>query len=129
MRGDDCWTIEKDFAFSASHCLTGLREGHPCARMHGHNYVVRVRLANSYLNAQGFVLDYGDLAPFGRWVDEHLDHRHLNDALPALPNPTAEHLAAALAAQVRGLLMVPVGAAIAVGVSETPKTWAWWWRE
>jgi len=57
-------TITKDFAFSASHRLDGLPEGHQCARYHGHNYLVRVEIEGT-VDKVGFVVDYGALKPFG----------------------------------------------------------------
>lgn len=114
------FSISKDFHFSASHQLGHLPVGHPCARLHGHNYVVRVELSATDLDEQGFVVDFGDLGSFGRWVDANLDHRHLNDVLAL---PTSERLARWLADVVAELVGVGVSG---VGVSETLKTWAWW---
>lgn len=119
------FTIEKDFTFSASHVLEGLPDGHQCGRLHGHNYVVRLRLSGDRLLDVGFLYDYGNLRPFGQFIDTTLDHRHLNDTMSL--NPTAEHLAQHLAVIAKGLLAdLPRGVRISVGVSETPKTWAWW---
>lgn len=119
------YTIEKDFAFSASHVLLGLPKDHQCGRLHGHNYVVRVRLAGERLLPQGFLFDYGALAPCKAVIDEALDHRHLNDWMEV--NPTAEALAHVLARVFRSLLTnLPDDVVLSVGVSETPKTWAWW---
>lgn len=118
------WTISKDFTFSASHVLDGLVEGHPCGRLHGHNYVVRVELTGNVLDETGMIVDYGELKPFGRYVDDRLDHRHLNDLMGEV-NPTAENIAAYLTSVVRTLTPVPLTVGVAVGVSETPKTWAW----
>ena len=121
------YRIDKEFAFSASHRLEGLPEDHQCARLHGHNYVVKVRLTAQRVNDTGFVLDYGELAPVKKMIDDTLDHRHLNDVLPAsVGNPTAENLARHLAILVTDVVALPVGVTVAVGVSETPKTWAWW---
>ena len=50
------YIITKEFAFSASHQLTHLVDGHPCARVHGHNYIIVVELSAEELNEQGFVL-------------------------------------------------------------------------
>ena len=121
----NAWVISKDFAFSASHVLNGLPEGHQCGRLHGHNYVIRVELRSDQLDDTGFVLDYGDLAPFGRWLDATLDHRHLNDALP-LGQPSSEHLARYLAGMVHVLVSIPPHVEVGVAVSETPKSWCWW---
>lgn len=110
------YTITKEFAFSASHQLLGLPEDHQCARLHGHNYVVELELAAGVLNDVGFVVDYGELAPFKRYLDHVLDHRHLNDVLGF--NPTAELLA-------RHLYYVALEhwpEVRAVRVRETPKT-------
>ena len=118
------YRIEKDFQFSASHVLEGLPEGHQCGRLHGHNYVVRLRLEGDELLPVGFLYDYGAMKPFGEYLDRTFDHRHLNDAV--VGNPTAENLACGLATIVEDLLDLPEGLRVSVGVSETPKTWAWW---
>lgn len=110
--------ISKEFHFSASHRLDHLAPDHQCARLHGHNYVVVVELASADLTAQGFVRDYHDLAPFKAYLDDHLDHRHLNDVLD-VPS-TAEHLARHLFDWCRSRWPETS----AVRVSETPKTWA-----
>lgn len=110
--------ITKEFHFSASHQLEGLPDGHQCGRLHGHNYIVEVVLTWQSLNGVGFVVDYGDLAPFKKYLDQEIDHRHLNDLFEF--QTSAENLAkhfydwcAARWPQTR-----------AVRVSETPKTWA-----
>lgn len=112
------FTIAKQFHFSASHMLKGLPKGHPCGRLHGHNYVVEVILASEELDMMGFVVDYGELSDVGRFIDDTLDHRHLNDVMPV--NPTAENIAEFLFHAV-GLTHPQI---VAVRVSETPKTWA-----
>lgn len=112
------YCISKLFSFSASHQLHGLPDGHPCARLHGHNYQVELVLSKSVLDERGFVVDYGDLKPFGQYLDETLDHRHLNDVLE---QPTAENLARHLY-EVAWSLWHDVH--LCVRVSETPKTWA-----
>lgn len=116
--------ISKDFAFSASHQLDGLPDDHQCARLHGHNYVVRLTLEGEVL-PPGFVVDYGALAPFKEWLDDTFDHRHLNDVLDF--NPTAENMAAHMADAAAAFLAdaghTNVGE-VQVSLSETPKTWA-----
>jgi 6-pyruvoyltetrahydropterin/6-carboxytetrahydropterin synthase len=117
------YRISKDFAFSASHVLEGLPEGHQCGRLHGHNYVVRVTLESDVLDGHGFVVDYGDLKPFGAWLDAMCDHRHLNDVFDG--QPSAERMARQMADVL--LLLVPAvpdHVRVTVAVSETPKTWA-----
>ncbi|KZY40655.1 6-pyruvoyl tetrahydrobiopterin synthase [Roseovarius sp. HI0049] len=111
--------ITKEFAFSASHQLKDLPPEHQCARLHGHNYVVVVELAGAALDAHGFVRDYHELAPLKRYIDEELDHRHLNDVLGD-DMVTAERLAKHL----YDWCAARWAETAAVRVSETPKTWA-----
>jgi len=114
--------ISKEFAFSASHRLEHLPPEHQCSRLHGHNYVVRVLLRSDRLDSDGFVLDYGRLAPLKAYIDEQLDHRHLNTVLGE--NVTAERMAWHLLDTITRERMVPSDVDVAVEVSETPKTWA-----
>lgn len=120
------FTITKEFAFSASHQLHGLPDGHQCGRLHGHNYVVEVELESMHLDPTGFVLDYGALSPFKSWLDGTYDHRHLNDFLD---QPTAEMMAHSMYHVAVELLRNTYGTdhdwvVAAVRVRETPKTCA-----
>lgn len=116
------YSISKEFHFSASHQLDGLPAEHQCARLHGHNYIVKVAIKNGELDDVGFILDFGDLATIKHYIDEQLDHRHLNDVLDF--NSTAENMAHHLHNTVRELLTLPGGSQVTVSISETPKTWA-----
>ena len=113
------YTITKEFNFSASHQLFGLPDGHPCARLHGHNYAVVIELQAAELNSHGFVRDYRQLIAFKTYLEEEVDHRHLND-LFGNASVTAEHLARHFFAwcQARWPEMS------AVRVSESARTWA-----
>lgn len=121
-------TIAKDFTFSASHRLIGLAADHPCSRLHGHNYTVRLQITGE-VDAIGFVVDYRQLAAFKDYLDNELDHQHLNDVLPRI-NPTAENLSAHLRSKAFAVLLGLDGfeftdsTTVSVSVSETPKTWA-----
>lgn len=114
------YKISKEFSFSASHILEGLPSDHPCARLHGHNYVVTVHLKGKKLNEVGFIKDYRDLSIVKNYIDNELDHRHLNDLLPF--NPTAENLAKHLF----DIFKQEIPELYAVEVSETPKTTAFY---
>jgi 6-pyruvoyltetrahydropterin/6-carboxytetrahydropterin synthase len=111
--------ITKEFHFSASHQLCGLPDTHPCARMHGHNYIAEVELSSETLDSVGFVLDYRELAPLKAWIDETLDHRHLNDVF-GHDQVTSEWLAKTIFEWAKEKWP----AVTAVRISETPKTWA-----
>lgn len=113
------FTISKQFHFSASHQLKRLPASHPCARLHGHNYVVEVELQSETLNDTGFVRDYTELNDLKQMIAEKLDHRHLNDVLGD-DCITAEQLARWLYQWCKGHWPEVT----AVRISETPKTWA-----
>jgi 6-pyruvoyltetrahydropterin/6-carboxytetrahydropterin synthase len=118
MEKNRMFTISKQFHFSASHQLTQLGPQHPCARLHGHNYVVELRLQTNELDERGFVRDYHELAAFGQFLQEQCDHQHLNNVLPV--PPTAEHLARYFYQWAKARWTE----VLAVRVSETPATWA-----
>jgi len=111
------YTIRKEFSFSASHFLYGVPETHPCSRIHGHNYVVVVELSSKDLNNMGFVKDYRELDFIKKYIDEKLDHRHLNEVFSPY-NPTAELIARFLYDEFKKDLPQLT----AVEVCETPKT-------
>lgn len=112
------YKISKEYHFSASHQLLSLCEDHPCSRMHGHNYVVRVVLKGQ-LNEHGFVRDYRELNSLKNYIDETVDHRHLNDVFGD-DKTTAEHLAK----HFYDWCKKQWPEVYSVQVSETPKTWA-----
>ena len=110
------YKISKQFSFSASHILDQLPDSHPCARLHGHNYVVTVHLCSEKLNEYGFVRDYKELDFIKEFIDSTLDHRHLNDIMPCYP--TAENIAHCLFE----IFSKKLPELYAVEISETPKT-------
>jgi 6-pyruvoyltetrahydropterin/6-carboxytetrahydropterin synthase len=113
------YTITKEFHFSASHQLCNLPGDHPCARLHGHNYIAEVELRAEELDENGFVLDYRALDPLKRWIDDTLDHRHLNEVF-GHDGVTSE----VLAREIFDWAHARWAQVSAVRVSETPKTWA-----
>lgn len=113
------FTISKDMHFSASHQIAHLPDGHPCGRVHGHNFIVRLHLTAEKLDEVGFVTDYNNLRDFQDWLDKTFDHRHLNDILDF--NPTAENMCQFLYEKAHAMDLPQVSA---ISWSETPKTWA-----
>lgn len=112
------YEIAKQFHFSASHIIEGVPENHPCGRLHGHNYVVELVLGSTRLDKTGFIVDYNELRPFGEFIRDNLDHRHLNDVLPG--PTTAEFIAKYLYDKAKAMWPQTV----AVRISETTRTWA-----
>ena len=108
-------TISKEFHFSASHQLFGLRDGHPCGRMHGHNYIVKIFLKGEP-NKDGFVQDYSELKPIANWINNNLDHKHLNDVFNF--QPSVENMSKHLFEMFKPDFPL----LFAIEMSETPKT-------
>ena len=117
------YRIGKLYGFAAGHHLPTLHEGHKCARPHGHTYTVEVVLVATTLREPGFVTDFGDLQPFGDYIDQELDHRDLNEVFGFAP--TCELLAEHLYAWFVTNAAPQVGGRLdAVRVSESPTSWA-----
>lgn len=115
--------IGKSFSFDAAHQLPDLPADHKCSRLHGHTYTVTLALELDELVEPGFVTDFGELAPFKRYLDERFDHRFLNDVLGVAP--TSELLARHLAEWFLAHLQPHVpGRLVSVRVAETPSSWA-----
>lgn len=110
------YKISKQFSFSASHVLDRLGRDHPCARMHGHNYVITVHLKSETLNKYGFVRDFKELKIVKEFIADKLDHHHLNDIMQE--DPTSENLARFLYERFKP----EIPELYAVEVSETPQT-------
>ena len=106
------------FHFSASHQLRDLAEGHPCGRVHGHNWTVEIILEGEQVDSRGFLRDFGDLEPIRRAIEEEFEHRHLNDVLPI--NPTSENVAHWLFSRWKPHFPEMT----AIRVSETSDAWA-----
>ena len=110
------YKISKEFHCSSSHILHGLEDGHPCGRLHGHNYIFIIELKSNTLNDVGFVKDYGELIEFKKYIDEKLDHKHLNNVFDF--NPSAENMAKFLYDKFKPIYPM----LSAIEVLETPKT-------
>jgi 6-pyruvoyltetrahydropterin/6-carboxytetrahydropterin synthase len=113
------YKVSKEHHFSASHQLLQLPGDHPCSRMHGHNYIVEVELQSEALNQYGFVRDYRDMDALKKYIDDEIDHRHLNDILGD-DNVTAE----LIARHFYDWCKARWPEVVAVRVKESPKTMA-----
>ena len=88
-------TIGKDFTFQAAHKLTNVPDGHPCGRVHGHGYRVRIELKGPVHHETGWLCDFADIGYAWNVIGKKLDHWCLNDVpMVGAMTPTAENLAA-----------------------------------
>ena len=107
--------ICKRYEFSAAHYLTGVPESHPCAQMHGHNYMVDVEVRGDVSPVTGFVIDFYEIDKYIKPLVAQLDHTLLNDIIE---NPSAENIAQWI------MDNYPVKYVWSVKVWETPKCYA-----
>jgi 6-pyruvoyltetrahydropterin/6-carboxytetrahydropterin synthase len=113
--------IAKDFRFEAAHRLPHVPEGHKCARLHGHSFVVTLTVTGDVDPVRGWVVDFDEVEERVRPVIRRLDHYYLNE-VEGLDNPTSENLARWIWNQVRPLLPLLT----AVTVHETCDARATW---
>ncbi len=109
--------------FDAAHMLRDY-DG-PCARMHGHNFMVQAALAGSQLGPSHLLVDFHDLKRLLEEIIAPLDHRCLNEVEPFTElSPTSEHIARFVYRSLaKRLPQLPPGVRLAwVSVSESPDT-------
>lgn len=84
--------IYKEFTFEAAHRLPNVPEGHKCARLHGHSFLVRIFIAGDIDPHTGWLMDFSEVKKVFAPIYEQLDHNYLND-IDGLENPTSENIA------------------------------------
>jgi 6-pyruvoyltetrahydropterin/6-carboxytetrahydropterin synthase len=84
--------VFKSFTIEAAHQLPNVPDSHPCARVHGHSFVIELWVSGIVGGRSGWVLDFAEIVDAFRPLSEQLDHRLLND-IEGLANPTSENLA------------------------------------
>ena len=84
--------IYKEFSIEAAHRLPNVPEGHKCARLHGHSFLVSIHVEGTVDSKTGWIMDFGDIKAAFAPIYEELDHHYLNDVV-GLENPTSENLA------------------------------------
>lgn len=67
------YCVEKTFHFEAAHRLMAPYEG-KCLNLHGHSFEVQVRLWGNQLGPEDFLVDFKNLKPIERWIEDHFDH-------------------------------------------------------
>ena len=114
--------------FSAAHALRGYQGD--CARLHGHNWTVRVSVPCRELDDAGIAIDFRVIKGQVRDVLEGLDHCNLNETEPfAKDNPSAENIARHLYREIGRRINAEAVRVSKVRVSETPGASASYWEE
>ena len=108
------YLLSAEATFSAAHTLAGVDQ---CARMHGHNWRVRVtvRVDGERLDGHGMGVDFRHLEGITRDVVGDFEHRYLNELPPfASRPPSAEAIARVVSERLAERLAGhPSGAAVA----------------
>ena len=109
--------LKQQFRIESARFLPHLPEGHPCRRMHGHSFLITLRLVGERDSQIGWVRDYHQIEKLIKPLLAELDHHVLNE-VRGLENPTSENLALWLFERSRKL----IPELVQVTVSETPST-------
>jgi 6-pyruvoyltetrahydropterin/6-carboxytetrahydropterin synthase len=83
--------IFKEFSFEAAHRLPNVPEGHKCARLHGHSFLIAIYVSGPVGETTGWIMDFGDIKAKFNPIYHQLDHYYLND-INGLENPTSENI-------------------------------------
>lgn len=106
--------------FDSAHFLRGYQG--KCENMHGHRYIVRVRIQAKELNEIGLAYDFSDIKRYLREITEKYDHSLLNEDPPFDKiNPSAENTASTIYQELKSRLAGEKITLAAVEVWETPQ--------
>ncbi len=109
--------LKQQFRIESARFLPHLQAHHPCARTHGHSFLITLRLHGPLDSKVGWVRDYNQIELLMKPILNQIDHRLLND-VPGLENPTSEILCRWIFEKAHGILPELVQ----VSISETPNT-------
>ena len=84
--------VFKSFGIEAAHQLPNVPDTHPCARVHGHSFVIELWVSGFVGARSGWVIDFAEIEEAFEPLRDQLDHRLLNE-IDGLSNPTSENLA------------------------------------
>ena len=84
--------LTRSFGFEAAHDLPTFPAAHKCRRLHGHSFRFDLVVEGPVDDAQGYLIDYGQIKDAAKPFVEQLDHHYLNE-IEGLANPTSENLA------------------------------------
>ena len=128
------YTIRKLFHFEAAHALTS-SYSKCCQQFHGHSYLVELFFRSEKLNADGMVMDFGQVKDLVGGIVNQWDHKMviptnhdikvgfiaLGEGVIAVPyNPTAENMARNFYDQIKNV----IPCLSKVRVHETATGWA-----
>lgn len=92
------YIIKKKMEIAGAHALE-LPYDSKCSTIHGHNWLVEIKIVSDELTKYGMVIDFTHLK---KKIHDKLDHQYLNVIIGV--NPTAENIAKWIADELNELL-------------------------
>ncbi|MBT5783530.1 6-carboxytetrahydropterin synthase QueD [Candidatus Marinimicrobia bacterium] len=83
--------IHKIFSVEAARSLPNLPEDHPCKRIHGHSFKIKISVRGQVNKKTGFVIDFSEIDRSFNPILKQIDHQYLND-IKGLENPSSENM-------------------------------------
>ena len=115
------FTLKVETEISSAHQLVGYIGD--CARLHGHNWRIRVEVIAQDLDDIGVAVDFKVLKSLLKEITSPLDHQNLNEIEPFNKiNPTAENLAKYIFEEYKKVLNIKGVTLNAIIIYETPRS-------
>lgn len=92
MRDNGGMDLFRIYHLQCARRLPGLPDSHPCSRLHGHSFQIKLTLRGDLDPQLGWVMDFDAIDSVWQRIHAQLDHRYLND-IAGLGNPSSENLA------------------------------------
>jgi len=84
--------LTRKYTFQAARKLTKIDPNHICANLHGHTFMITIKIEGKLKPENDFVIDFFELDKiFNKSIFSILDHKCLND-IEGLSSPTTENL-------------------------------------
>ncbi len=83
--------LSQSFTIESARFLPHLPQEHPCSRIHGHSFLIRLIIRGPVDQKIGWVMDYSDIQKAMEPILKLTDHQQLNK-VQGLENPTTETL-------------------------------------
>lgn len=83
--------VYKKFNIESARSLLNVPKTHPCYKLHGHSFKIKISVKQKIDEHTGFAIDFQDIEDAFSPIKKILDHTYLND-IEGLNNPTSENI-------------------------------------
>lgn len=109
--------LKQQFQIESARFLPNLNKEHPCSQIHGHSFVITLKLHGEIQPHLGWVRDYHEIQQVMTPLLKLIDHKLLNE-VPGLENPTSENLAIWIYNKIKP----QIAELVQISINETPTT-------